>query len=346
MATEKFTIERVLAALTELTGKGYIRKESFIRDCGISERTFTRFIGDLRIYLSVKYDREKDRYVIDRTKKEARTEMLEYYKKLLVKDDFVFFYAFVRSMVNSQNFFPPYATKNIGSSQPRDFGSVLEILEELTDHRQKKLYRNIEYYISGHYHFGNRPHYKQICERIINSMQTETLMEFSYFRNKVKVQPLKLVYYNGKWYLAALYLESDKKRGDAYRTVRIYRAAHIKNSKLLKGEYFTDDVPDYSFTESFGIYMDEDIKRAVINIYGTAADDATELVWHQKQFTTIEHDADGKKYAQIRLDYPEKGAVELISRTLSFGTNAEIISPPELRKQWQQKIREMSARFL
>ncbi|MFO7810123.1 MAG: WYL domain-containing protein [Candidatus Delongbacteria bacterium] len=346
MAAEKYTIERVLAALSELTGKGYIRKGNFIRECRISERTFTRFMSDLRNYLSVKYDREKDRYVVDRTKREMRTEMLEYYKKLMVKDDFIFFYAFVRSMVNSQYFFPPYATGRSVTPEPRDYDKVLQILEELADPVHKRLYKNIEYYISGHYHLKKRSHYNKVCERIINSMQTETLMQFSYFRNKVKVQPLKLVYYNGKWYVTALYIRSDKKRKDDYNTVRIYKAAHIKGSKLLKGEYYTNDVPDYSFTESFGIYMDEDIKRAVINIYGTAADDATELVWHQKQFTTIEHDADGKKYAQIRLDYPEKGAVELISRTLSFGTSAEIISPPDLREQWQKKIREMSEKFL
>ncbi|MBN2857602.1 MAG: WYL domain-containing protein [Candidatus Delongbacteria bacterium] len=345
MAAEKYTIERVLAALTELTGRGHIIKENFIRDCGISERTFTRFIADLKIYLSVKYDRENDWYTIDRTKKEARTEMLDHYKKLMIKDDFLFFYAFVRSMINSKYFFPPYGTERLTSSEPRDYAKVLQILEELTDHRQRKLYKKIDYYVSGHYHLGNRPHYKEVCEKIISSMETENLLEYRYFRNTVKVQPLKLVYYNGKWYLAALYHGSDKKRGDSYNTVRIYKVAHIKNSRLLKGEYFTSDVPDYSFTESFGIYMDEDIKRAVINIYGTAADDATELVWHQKQFTTVEKDSKGRKYVQIRIDYPENGSVELISRALSFGTSAEIVSPPALRKQWQDKIREMAEKF-
>ncbi len=346
MPTEKYTIERVLSALEELTSRGFISKDDFIKQCGISERTFSRFIGDLKIYLSVKYDREMDRYVIDRTKKEARTEMLEYYKKLLAKDDFVFFYAFVRSMISSQYFFPAFATKHIGSSQPRDFGSVLQILEELTDRRHKKLYKNIEYYITGHYHLGSRPHYKELCERIINSMQTENLMEFTYFRNRVKVQPLKIVYYNGKWYMIGLYLDSDKKRGDDYNTVRIYKAAHIKRSVLLRKEYYTDDIPEYSFNESFGLYMDEDVKRAVINIYGTAADDATELVWHKNQFTTVERDVDGNKYVQIRIDYPEKGGVELISRALSFGTCAEIVSPPDLRKKWQNKIKEMCGKFL
>ncbi|MFA6654113.1 MAG: WYL domain-containing protein, partial [Candidatus Delongbacteria bacterium] len=69
-------------------------------------------------------------------------------------------------------------------------------------------------------------------------------------------------------------------------------------------------------------------------------------VWHKDQRTENFTDEKGKNCARIRLKYPEHGSVELVSRVLSFGTNAEIISPPELRKQWQKKIKEMSAKFL
>ena len=347
MPTEKQTIERILEALSELTGNGYIRKNSFIEKCGISDRTFNRFIAELKYYVSVKYDSAKNLYVIDRTKEAQRTEMLEYYKKLIIKDDFLFFYAFVRSMIKSKYFFPPFATGEGTSSQPRDFAKVLAMLEDLVGPRDKKLYNKIEYYVSGNYNLRNRPHYKDVCGRIMNSFQTETILKFRYYSTILKVEPLKMVYYNGKWYLIAMLLESSRGTEDECNVVRTYKIAQIKNSELAAGEYFPyhSEKPEVSFQKSFGIYMDEDIKRAVINIYGTAASDAFEIVWHQEQFMRKLKDENGNMYVEISLDYPEKGGVELISRALSFGTHAEIVSPPELREQWQNEIKAMSEKF-
>jgi predicted DNA-binding transcriptional regulator YafY len=339
MAVEKYQFERVLAALQALTGSGFIRRKSFMDECRVSSRTFDRFIADLRLYIPIRYDDEREVYVVDTAQEERRGEMLESYKKLMIKDDFLLFYAFVRSMIKSRYFFPPFSTDSGTSSQPKDFEKVLSMLEELVLRSDKAIYDKVEYYLSGHYQLRNRPHYKDVIQRILNSFKTECLIGFDYFRTKVKAMPLKLVYYNGKWYMIAYAV-------NAGGVVRNYRVSQIKHSELLHGEYFpVVDIPEYSFNKSFGIYMDEDIKRAVINIYGSAADDAMEIVWHKDQFTQIKKDKNGEKYAEIRLDYPENGAVELISKTLSFGTHAEIVSPPELRKQWIKEITEMHKRF-
>lgn len=345
MAVEKYQFERVLAGLRALTGNGYIKRESFMDECRISSRTFDRFIADLKLYVPVIYDEAKGVYVVDRTQAENRAEMLEYYKKLMIKDDFLLFYAFARSMIKSRYFFPPFTTDSGTTSQPKDFEKVLSMLGELVRPADKAVYDKVEYYISGHYHFRNRHHYKDIIERILNSFQTQCLVGFQYFRSFVTAMPLKLVYYNGKWYIIAYLVSSSKLEETDCGVVRIFRAAHIKNSKLLHGEYFPDvTIPEYSFTKSFGIYMDEDVKRAVINIYGSAVDDAPEIVWHKDQRTEMIAGKDGS-YAQISLDYPENGSVELISRVLSYGTHAEIVSPPELREKWIGEIKKMAETF-
>ncbi len=313
---EKYQMERILAALKALTTVGYIKRESLMEECRISSRTFDRFIADLKLYVPVIYDDVKNRYVIDRTKANQRTEMLEYYKKVMIKDDFLLFYAFVRSMIKSKYFFPPFSTEYGTSSQPRDFAKVLKMLEDLVSPVDKKIYDKVEYFLSGHYHFRNRPHYKDVCERI--------------------------------WYMIAYLVESSKVPEEECNVVRTYKIAYIKNSELVKGEFYPvhEEEPEYSFQNSFGIYMDEALKRAVINIYGHAAHDAMEIVWHQDQFTRDLKDGDGNKFTQISLDYPEKGGVELMSRVLSFGTNAEIVSPPELKAQWQNEINAMGKKFL
>jgi predicted DNA-binding transcriptional regulator YafY len=345
---EKYQMERILAALKALTTAGCIKRESFMDECRISSRTFDRFIADLKLYVPVIYDDVKNRYVIDRTKAGQRTEMLEWYKKLMIKDDFLLFYAFVRSMIKSKYFFPPFSTEYGTSSQPKDFAKVLKMLEELVSPVDKRIYDKVEYFLSGHYHFRNRPHYKDVCGRIMNSFKTENLMKFDYFKSTIKVEPLKMVFYNGKWYMIAYLVESSKVPEEKCNVVRTYKIADIKNSELVKGEFYPvhEAEPEYSFQNSFGIYMDEDIKKAVINIYGHAAHDAMEIVWHQDQFTRELKDGDGNKFTQISLDYPEKGGVELMSRVLSFGTNAEIVSPPELKKQWQNEIKAMGKKFL
>ncbi|MGD9707226.1 MAG: helix-turn-helix transcriptional regulator [Candidatus Delongbacteria bacterium] len=346
MAVEKYQVERILAALRALTTNGYIKKEWFMDECRISPRTFDRFIADLRLYIPVRYDDSKKYYEVDRTRKTERSDMLEQYKKLMIKDDFLLFYAFVRSMLKSRYFFPPFSTDDGTSSRPKDFEKVLDILKDLVEPVDRTVYDKVEYYVSGHYHLRRRPHYRAVMESILNSFKTEVVLGFRYFRSALTVQPLKLVYYNGKWYLIA-WLISSTRPSEECGQVRMYKLAHIKSPKISHGEYFPlSEEPEYSFTESFGLYMDEDVKEAVVNLYGTAASDAPEIVWHKDQRTENFTDAKGKTCARIRLKYPEHGSVELVSRVLSFGTNAEIISPPDLRKQWQKKIKEMSAKFL
>jgi predicted DNA-binding transcriptional regulator YafY len=346
MSVEKYQAERILAALRALTSNGYIKRDWFIDECRISPRTFDRFIADLRLYVPVIYDEKKRYYTIDRTKEAQRSEMLEEYKKLMIKDDFLLFYAFVRSMLKSRYFFPPFSTEDGTTSRPKDFEKVLNILKDLVEPIDRTVYDKVEYYVSGHYDLKKRPHYKEVIERIFNSFKTEVLLEFKYFKTTVKVQPLKLVFYNGKWYLIAYYFYKEGTAGEDAGMVRMYKLAHIKNSTLLRGEYFPlEETPEYSFSESFGLYMDEDVREAEINIYGTAAKDAPELVWHKDQITKQLKDKKGGTYARIRLKYPHNGGVELISRALSFGSNAEIVSPPELRKQWKAEIKKMAELF-
>jgi len=346
MPVEKYQAERILAALKALAVRGFIKRESFMDECRISSRTFDRFIADLKFYVPVRYNDVKGVYEVDRTQKDRRTEMLEYYKKIMIKDDFLLFYAFVRSMIESRYFFPPFETDSGISSQSKGFDKVLSMLKDLVHPADKAIYDKVEYYLSGHYSLRNRLHYKNVLEMILNSFKTECMLQFSYFYSNVKVMPLKLVFYNGKWYFIAYLSESSRMAKDKCGVVRIFRLAYIKKPELVHGEYFPEvEIPEYSFSRSFGIYMDEDVKKAVINLYGTAADDASEIVWHNEQFTQTLADKDGKKYAQISFDYPQNGCVEVISRVLSFGTHAEIVSPPELRKQWQDEIKAMSKNF-
>ncbi len=345
MAVEKRQAERILAALRALTTNGYIKKEWFMDECRISTRTFDRFIADLRMYIPVKYDDRERLYEVDRSRDAKRTTMLEDFKELALKDDFLLFYAFVRSMIRSRYFFPPFSTDDGTTSRPKNFEKVLELLNELVDRPDRNLYERVEYYISGHYHLRRMHHYKEVIERIFNSMKTDVVLSFKYFSSELTVQPLKLVYYNGKWYLIA-YLIRSSRHSEECGQVRMYKLAHIKGSKLLHGEYFPlYEEPEFSFTESFGLYMDEDVKEAEVNLYGTAAADAPEIDWHKDQRTETFTGKDGKTCARIRLKYPEKGGVELVSRVLSFGTNAEIVSPPELRKKWLDEIKKMAEKF-
>mgnify|MGYP001768517504 CR=1 FL=1 len=343
--TEKKTIERLMAAIKELSKKKYIDGKKFKKVHTITDRTFCRLISDLKTYVPVVYDQSKRKYVIDRNKNVEGDNILDMFEALNVENDLLFFYCFVKSMRDSQYFFPPVNT-SLEKNRVTDYDPILRTLEKLVPSEDKVLYDKIEYYISGHYKLSRKNHFHRLFEEILKSMKTGRLIKFRYNDATVKVEPLKLVYYNGKWFVIGYMVESTKRPASEWLAVRTYNFSHI-DSVMPTMEYFPEhDEIDTEFRGSFGFYMDDDvIKKAVIRFYDAAVREAKETIWLPDQKNTTAKGTDGKEYCEFEIDYPEKGAVELISRVLSYGKNAEVISPPELRKAWFKHISDMYKRF-
>ena len=147
-----------------------------------------------------------------------------------------------------------------------------------------------------------------------------------------KVEPLKLVNYQGRWYLLAWCLSKNDRR--------MFHLARMQKARLLQvpiTEHHQDNIDDW-LQASFGIFKGPAISRATIRFTGTAAKIVRHQIWHEKQ--KIEREQDG-----IRLTLPIADDRELIMKVLQFGARAEILRPKKLRQRLAAEIGRMAEHY-
>ena len=147
-----------------------------------------------------------------------------------------------------------------------------------------------------------------------------------------KVEPLKLVNYQGRWYLLAWCLSKNDRR--------MFHLARMQKARLLQvpiTEHHQDNIDDW-LQASFGIFKGPAISRATIRFTGTAAEIVRHQIWHEKQ--KIEQEQDG-----IRLTLPIADDRELIMKVLQFGARAEILRPKKLRQRLAAEIGRMAEHY-
>lgn len=146
------------------------------------------------------------------------------------------------------------------------------------------------------------------------------------------VEPFHVTNYLGKWYLIA----RDRQR-NAMRTFLLARASDLElqsESFNIPGDFSIDDY----LWSSFGIWSQSGDHAVAIEIAPRLADYVSENVWHPTQ--RIEPNENGCIVVHFRL-----GSLEEISQwVLSWGDQAKVLEPPELRslvKERAQAISEM-----
>jgi predicted DNA-binding transcriptional regulator YafY len=142
------------------------------------------------------------------------------------------------------------------------------------------------------------------------------------------VDPLKLINYQGRWYLLAwcgLRLEK-----------RIFHLSRISKIRATNQPIqHTLDSDDTYLTEVFGIFKGKVRFTATVALTGRAAEIVRRQHWHPDQ--QIESTATG-----ILLRLPVADDRELIMKVLQFGDEAEVIAPETLRKKIKNKIEHMA----
>lgn len=147
-----------------------------------------------------------------------------------------------------------------------------------------------------------------------------------------KVTPLRLVNYNGQWYLYGISSYDSK-----YKYFKLSRIASLEmidkfNSSLVYK--FDEGI----LNENFGIGTGGDSLVAVIKFTGRSAQTIAETKWNEQQEIIIcEHD--NSRIMTIR--YSSFLPQELVGKVLQYGAEAEILEPEELRNEWKNKITEM-----
>ncbi len=169
---------------------------------------------------------------------------------------------------------------------------------------------------------------------ILNSLLSRKQVEISYFspqgdQSTRKIDPLKLVNYQGRWYILS-WCHLRKSR-------RMFHMARIRNTRLTQLPITSALDPDDDWlTGSFGIFKGEAAERyrAEILLTGTAAEIVRHQRWHPEQ--EIKETSEG-----IILNLPVSDDRELIMKTLQFGSLARIIKPENLRKKVMEEAKKM-----
>ncbi len=177
---------------------------------------------------------------------------------------------------------------------------------------------------------------RDVFRDVLNSLRKQCRLRFIYRSgtgsvSERTVDPLKLVSYQGRWYLLAwCHLRGER---------RMFHLGRIAGSSLLAdpADHHLDRGDDW-LTASFGIFKGPPRFRATIRFTGKAARIVRNQLWHTDQ----EMRADGD---DILLTLPVADDREIMMKILQFGAGARVIAPQELRQKLGREIHRMAALY-
>ncbi|MBN2790584.1 MAG: WYL domain-containing protein [Candidatus Delongbacteria bacterium] len=346
--TDKKNLGRIALMLNTLISKGKLSKneimDSFIGE--ISESSFKRSLKDLEELFNIPlfYDRKDHLYKIDKDREKNMIEETlfdkfnEFYNELYTHNDILFFYSFVKSMINSEFYFPPINSKT-QSKTVTDYQPILRIMESVLSDKDKEISEKIEYHMSEHYKIEQKLKFGNMINTIIHSFENEMLVKFTYNNKDLLFEPIKLIHYTAKWYLIGIVIESSESIKSS--KARMFNLSQISNIFKTSYPYVVKKYEKLSYSDSFGIIMSSKTETATIRFYDPVNKSMSEILWFEKQKTTVSTDKNKGAYTQFELPYPVKASGELIGRVLRYGSYAEILSPATLREEWKEQIKKM-----
>ncbi len=147
-------------------------------------------------------------------------------------------------------------------------------------------------------------------------------------RSDYTVDPYTLVSYKG-----GLYLLGFAHNRKAMRTFAVERICGVSMSRE-RFEIPGDFRPERHFGTAFGI-VEEKAMRVTVRFSPAVAHAIRDRIWHPSQEMEITGDG------SVILKFEAGGVMEIISWVLSYGKNAEILKPTQLREEVAGIIKEM-----
>jgi len=174
----------------------------------------------------------------------------------------------------------------------------------------------------------------EVFDNVLNSLLERKQLELTYHSptgsdSTRTIDPLKLVNYQGRWYILAwCHLRESR---------RMFHLARIMSTNPTSIKALHSLAPgDDWLTGSFGIFKGDADQRykAEILLKGTAAEIVRFQHWHPEQ--EIREMANG-----LILTLPVADDREIIMKVLQFGSLAYVLKPDHLRKKVQNEVEKM-----
>lgn len=142
------------------------------------------------------------------------------------------------------------------------------------------------------------------------------------------VDPYTLVFHKGGVYLLGF---AHNREGMRLFALERMRGVEVTRQRFELPENYA---PEEHFDSAFGLVSDTKM-NVVVRFSPDVAHAVRERIWRPGQ--KLKNEADG----YIRLEFEAAGEMELVSWILSYGAHAEVLEPPELRREVKRQVREM-----
>lgn len=171
-----------------------------------------------------------------------------------------------------------------------------------------------------------------VFNTVITALLDRVQLRISYQKAKRSaersVDPLKLINYQGRWYLLAwCHLRQAK---------RLFHISRISAAEPTSME-ITHNLPptDTYLTGVFGIFKGNPLYNVTLRFTGRAAETVRHQRWHPEQ--RLRRTSDG-----VELTLPVADDREILMKILQFGAQAMVLAPLSLKKKIGEEIRLMS----
>jgi predicted DNA-binding transcriptional regulator YafY len=146
--------------------------------------------------------------------------------------------------------------------------------------------------------------------------------------DEYEVDPYTLVFHKGGIYLLG-YAHNRK-------AMRLFALERVRGVEVSRQRF---DIPagyepESHFSTAFGLVSDTPMKVAV-RFSSEVAPSVKERLWMPGQ--KVRSDKEGR----VTVEFEAAGEKELVSWILSYGAHAEVLEPPDLRREVKRQVREM-----
>ncbi len=167
------------------------------------------------------------------------------------------------------------------------------------------------------------------------TMKNNYCLKFNYINLKNEltireVQPLRLINDGKAWYLIAYDINKKDLRN-------FHLSRMEKPQELLKNYIYKEDEKELTnyISSGFGVFMNTISYFATIEFKDTAANMVKTQTWHKDQKVIIEKN-------KLIMTLPFSSYTEILSKILSYGSNAKPKSPDKLISMWKDEIKKMN----
>ena len=146
------------------------------------------------------------------------------------------------------------------------------------------------------------------------------------------LSPQRLVYYRNNWYLDAwCHLR---------RALRSFSLERVEDPRILEvaARDMDEEWLDRELGSSYGIYAGEPKAWARIRFSASVAKQVAAEQWHPRQRGLM-------RGGEYELEIPYSHSTELLMDVLRYGPDAEVLSPPDLRKLARRLLEEAGKKY-